>query len=647
MEEAKQEVDIPPSPPSKKLKLDSMDDASERKGDPPVSVKQSNEVKKEATPNTESKKHPAEDVNDPVPCKKLKPDDSTTSSIESKNENSKTEDFVLDKQTAAREQKAIATKKKEETVKENENNVAANSTTETPTVEAMKVVGAEVETASPKLESVGSKETKIEKEANQTQLSNEENSTKKEILRNDDGPTTSSKSPEVKHGEAKSETKPSPVKVLKKLPGLNPIKAIGNVPLQVNTDIGAMGAPANRATISPVQASSGRNPTSPGNSRPQLSPGNPRPQLSPGNSRPHLSPGNPRTQLSPANQMGGATASITPVRNKSPIAHLQRVGALTVSPVKQKSPQGVSISRQAREVDMSPFLSGEVTISALTQQGLSITPAQPRLSAEIRSQIPEGISITAVPSSSKSPLSAQFKAKSPVRQPMPRQQKPQKISPPKAVAQQLRSQVPQPQQIRRPVPARPTARNALPEPGMIGRLVRTPSRQPAPRILENKAPATPLPGEQLKSLLSQKPTETSPSQVVKTEKPLALSEQKPVAKPEVPLTSEKANDELAQPKPMTTQPKTKTPEPAITPGEKSNQVEKSKEVEKMDVSTKDENKEKPNENKTAKIKDEEKEDEKKADNEKMKEEEEGESSSEDESDDESEEEKEENSKGKQ
>lgn len=683
MEENKHMSENPPSspPPTKKIKLDSNEAADESKTDPPASDEPvSVENKDITTESSESKKHPAEDVNDSsVPCKKLKQDDTLTVSTESKKEN-----VVEDKQD-------IATQKKEDNLKASDGSVSINPVTVTPSVEDNKAANTEAkpEKAASKPESAKMpEETKSEKEkeVDQSQANDQEKTIEnKEICSVNDAkpPSAVTKSPEVKDLESKPEAKLSPVKILKKLPGLNPIRPLAmGAPLHVSTD---MAAPANRATVSTVQVSLGRNPTSPGSSRPRTS---------------------------PSKQVGGATlspvTSISPVRNKSPIAQLQRVGGLTVSPVKQKSPQGaltISPVRQARnEVDMSPFLSGEVTISALKQQGLSITPAKPQLSAEIRSQIPEGISITAVPSSpAKSPLSAAVKAKSPVRQNMP---KPQKVSPPKPLGQQIR---PQAQPIRKPVPARPASRNALPEPGMIGRIVRTPTRQPAPKLLENKSPAT---GEHLKKLLSaQKTTETFPPKTVNKEEKPAVQEKKPdakAAKPaaeppkEEPPNQEKKPEAKADkpaaepskekpavvqekkpeakadkpaaeppkeepPKPIftPTKPKTKTPEPTVKPDEKSNEgnkmdvstehntdKEKTNKDHKMDISAEDKktNKEKPDGEKIAEKKvDEKKEvkkDEKKPVDEKSKEDEDNsESSSEEESEDDKESE-EENSKGK-
>ncbi|KAI5724100.1 hypothetical protein M8J76_015385 [Diaphorina citri] len=438
MEEDSKAVEATSSspPPTKKLKFDS-DTTAETSGssnDKPLNQP----ITDETSP---SKKHPAKDTDVSVPNNKPKPDEtplSTDKSIES---------AVLENITAVTAKETIEAEAIGKTP-EGESKTCDVQMPVAP-VKAVEKDDAMANSGSPtelKLNKQGDPpKADGPQQAQDTRVSDKVAENEKVSAAPVDGkekPVAVAKPVETKEGEPK----PSPVKVLKKLPGLNPIRPMmmgaprAAVPAesllkqQLTVATESMGAPMQTSRVSPVRVSPttgspkspGRSPTFPGHAGIRVSPVK---QIG-------------GATLSPVSHMGGATLS--PVRNKSPVQQMHRGSGLVISPVKQQQTSGVTISPvRQREVNLSPFLSGEVTISPIKQQGVTISPSrQPQLSPEIRSQIPEGISITAIsPTKAKSPVRQMAiptsKAKSPVRQiviPPPKAKSPvrQMVPPPKA-----------------------------------------------------------------------------------------------------------------------------------------------------------------------------------------------------------------------
>lgn len=477
-------------PPSKKIKLDVNEGANTTNDTGTVDKPISEPIKEDKHEISDTKKHPADGV-DPstVPNKKVKQDNTPISPSESAVkpaavEKSSTKDDSIEECVSKIDEKS--------TISENK---ICNVSTEPGKINP-KPATSTVETT-PK--------TVVQTKAN---AGTEKSPDKKEMSSLPETKAPSSvvtRSPEVKD----SMPKPPPNKVLKKLPGLNPIRPM-SAPLHVSTDMAASG---NRATISPVHMAPGRSPTSPSNSG---------------------------MRMSPVRQMGGATlspvprmgpASRFPMRNtsRSPSPQSHR-GGLTVSPVNQRGGLSISpVKNQTRnEVDISPVLSREVTISALAQKGVTLTPAQPQLSAEIRSQIPEGISITAIPScAAKSPVGFATvtpvpKAKSPIRQTVPKPLS-KMVSPPKPIVQQIR---PQAQQIKKPVAVKTNIPRGAPPGG------------PRMNIAQNTPHQQPKPAEK-KSPVSQQITKVVPT----SEKPKVISPTKPNSKEEFPVLNVDSREE--------------------------------------------------------------------------------------------------------
>uniref|UniRef100_A0A8D8XT42 PHD finger protein 10 n=1 Tax=Cacopsylla melanoneura TaxID=428564 RepID=A0A8D8XT42_9HEMI len=437
MEDNKQPVEPTTSsaPPLKKIKLDSEEEGTPENKSTDVSSKDIDPVQSNKAPD--SKKHAAEDSEiSLVPNKKLKQDHGLTPS----DNNVKETTVTVTKVDATAKNNTVENKiadavlsleSDKKSVPNTADGIVSKQTESKNTSEPPKASDVSLESKSDKsLNPPKSDVQEIPNTVGKTEIN------KSPVVKSQP-PTTGTQSAE--NTKTDSTSKPPPPKVLKKLPGLNPIRPISTMtgpqfPIpkdsllkqQLSITTESMGAPApvqlNRSAVSPARQS----PCATSPKSPVRSP----------------SPVNSGVRISPVKQMGGATlspvphmggATISPVRKKSPVPQLQR-GGLTISPVKQQ----ISPNRQARnEVNMTPFFSGEVSISAFKQQGVTISPVrQPQLSAEIRSQIPEGISITAIPS---------MKAKSPIRQTMPRPQV--KVGPaPKSMGQQIR---PQTQMIRK------------------------------------------------------------------------------------------------------------------------------------------------------------------------------------------------------
>ncbi|KAI5698539.1 hypothetical protein M8J75_008266 [Diaphorina citri] len=448
-------------PPTKKLKFDS-DTTAETSGssnDKPLDQP----ITDETSP---SKKHPAKDSDVSVPNNKLKPDEtplSTDKSIES---------AVLENITAVPAKETIEPK----AIGKTPEGGSKTCDVQMPVapVKAVEKDDAMANSGSPterKLDKQGDPpKADGPQQAQDTRVSDKVAENEKVSAAPVDGkekPVAVAKLVETKEGEPK----PSPVKVLKKLPGLNPIRPMmmgaprAAVPAesllkqQLTVVTESMGAPMQTSRVSPVRVSPttgspkspGRSPTFPGHAGIRVSPVK---QIG-------------GATLSPVSHMGGATLS--PVRNKSPVQQMHRGSGLVISPVKQQQTSGVTISPvRQREVNLSPFLSGEVTISPIKQQGVTISPSrQPQLSPEIRSQIPEGISITAIsPTKAKSPVRQMAiptsKAKSPVRQ---------IVIPPHKAKSPVRQMVPPPKakspirQVPMPLPKAKSPIRQMPGPG--------------------------------------------------------------------------------------------------------------------------------------------------------------------------------------
>ncbi|KAL1453061.1 hypothetical protein WDU94_007236, partial [Cyamophila willieti] len=538
MEDNKQEVEPTTSspPPVKKIKLNSEEEGTPENKTKDISSKYIDPAQSDQA--SDSKKHAAENSEiSLVPSKKLKQDDSSTPS-----DNAKETGEPVTKIDAIKKSDTIKIKNADTVgVKRSEMYEKSVPTTDSKSTSEL-----------PKASNVSS-ESKL----------NSSKSDVQETVSNTIGKTEINKSPTVIKSQALTspEVKPQisttgtqsvvntktdttakpPGKVLKKLPGLNPIRPMSMVgpqfpvpndsllkqQLSITTE--SMGAPApiqlNRSAVSPAR-----------HSPCATSPKSPVRTPSPVNSGVRISPVRQMggTTLSPVPHMGGAT--ISPVRKKSPVPQLQR-GGLTISPVKQQ----ISPIRQARnEVDMRPFFSGEVTISAVKQQGVTISPVrQPQLSAEIRSQIPEGISITAVPA---------MKAKSPIRQTMPKPQV-NDVSPAKNIRQQIRPQTQMtrksPEMMRKspegktnaqktPIVVEPTKKVLTTQPTV------EPQKKVIPEQSANQTSPNP-PGnkpkiEEVKPTITPSEkihTQTSPS--VKKDEKIIIEQNTPVSKQEIPV----------------------------------------------------------------------------------------------------------------